>query len=105
MGAQNAQAVAVELIVVLLVVEALLYNSIRQAAQSADPSVLWRTIGSFVTLVIEQAGAVVLFLGGAWGLYIVGLGMMSSFVFMVSGAWLLLVGVGQGDAAKVGSTS
>jgi hypothetical protein len=26
--------------------------------------------------------------------------MMSSFVFMVSGAWLLLVGVGTEEAAK-----
>jgi len=32
-------------------------------------------------------------LGAAWGLYVVGLGMMSSFVFMVTGAWLLLIGV------------
>jgi hypothetical protein len=105
MAGQNDRAVAVELIGVLLVVEAILYNSIRQAAQGADPSVLWRTIGSFATLVVEQAGAVVLFLGGAWGLYVVGLGMMSSFVFMVSGAWLLLVGVGKDEAASVGSTS
>jgi hypothetical protein len=49
---------------------------------------------------VEQAGAVVLLLGSAWGLYLVGLGMMSSFVFMVSGAWLLLVGVGTQEAAK-----
>jgi uncharacterized iron-regulated membrane protein len=38
-------------------------------------------------------------LGGAWGLYLVGLGIMSSFVFMVTGAWLLLVGVGKQEAA------
>lgn len=105
MGEQNAQAVAVELIVVLLVVEAILYNSVRQAAQSADQWVLIRTIGSFVTLVIEQAGAVVLFFGSAWGLHVVGLGMMSSFVFMVSGAWLLLVGVGREEAAGAGTTA
>jgi hypothetical protein len=104
MAGQSDRAVAVELIGVLLVVEVILYNSIRQAAESADPSVLWRTIGSFVTLVVEQAGAVVLFFGGAWGLYVVGLGMMSSFVFMVTGAWLLLVGVGKQEAAGVGST-
>ncbi len=99
MGGQNAQAVGLELIGVLLVVEAILYNSIRQAAQSADAWVLRRTIGSFICLVVEQAGAVVLFFGGAWGLYLVGLGMMSSFVFMVSGAWLLLVGVGEDEAS------
>jgi hypothetical protein len=99
MGGQNAKAVAVELIVVLLVVEAILYRSIRQAARDADPWVLRRTIGSFACLVLEQGGAVVLFFGGVWGLYAVGLGMMSSFVFMVSGAWLLLVGVGSQEAA------
>src|SRR3984893_1000304 len=100
MGGQNGQAVAVELAAVLVVVEFILFNSIRQAARSADNGVLWRTIGSFACLVLEQAGAVVLFFGGAWGLYVVGLGMMSSFVFMVSGAWLLLVGVGTEEAAK-----
>lgn len=105
MGGQNGQAVAVELIVVLLVVEVILYNSIRQAARNADPSVLWRTIGSFACLVVEQAGAVILFSGNAWGLYLVGLGMMSSFVFMVSGAWLLLVGVGAEEASGVGSAT
>jgi hypothetical protein len=105
MGGQSAQAVAVEIIVVLAVVEAILYRSIRQAARDADPWVLRRTIGSFACLVLEQAGALVLFFGGAWGLYAVGLGMMSSFVFMVSGAWLLLVGVGTQEAAEAGSVS
>src|ERR1700730_16069894 len=75
MGDQSAKAVAVEIIVVLVVVEAILYRSIRQAARDADPWVLRRTIGSFACLVLEQAGALVLFFGGAWGLYAVGLGM------------------------------
>jgi hypothetical protein len=105
MAGQNAQAVAVELIGVLVVVEALLYRSIRQAARDADRSVLWRAVGSFACLLLEQAGAVVLFFGGAWGLYVVGLGMMSSFVFMVTGAWLLLVGVGTQEAAEARAAS
>ena len=100
MGGQNGRAIAIELIGVLVVVEAILYRSIRQAARDADPWVLRRTIGSFACLVLEQAGALVFFFGAAWGLYAVGLGMMSSFVFMVSGAWLLLVGVGTDEAAK-----
>jgi hypothetical protein len=103
MGGQNGQAVAVELIGVLLIVEAILYSSIRQAARSADSRVLWRTIGSFACLVLEQIGAVILFSGNAAGLYLVGLGMMSSFIFMVTGAWLLLVGVGAQEAARASS--
>lgn len=102
MAGQSAQAVALELILVLVGVEAILFLSIRQALRSsevADPALLWRTIGSFACLVLEQAGAVVLFTGDARGLYAVGVGMMASFVFMVSGAWLLIVGVRREDAA------
>jgi hypothetical protein len=103
MGGQNGQAVALELIIVLIGVEFVLYRSIRQALEATaagDPALLWRTIGSFSCLVIEQAGAVSLFLGYAGGLYVVGVGMMSSFVFMVTGAWLLIVGVRREEATR-----
>jgi hypothetical protein len=106
MAGQSAQAVALELILVLVVVEVILYLSIRQALRSSevpDPALLWRTIGSFACLVVEQAGAVVLFTGDARGLYAVGIGMMSSFVFMVSGAWLLIVGVRREEASAEAS--
>jgi hypothetical protein len=97
MGGQSGQAVALELIVVLIGVEIILYRSIREALRnptSAQPWLLLRTLGSFICLLIEQAGAVALFLGNTGGLYAVGVGMMASFIFMVTGAWLLLVGVG-----------
>ena len=103
MGGQNAQAVAVELIAVLVVVETILYRSIRGAARDADNSVLLRAVGSFACLVLEQVGALVLFFGFSWGLYVVAIGMMSSFIFMVTGAWLLLVGVGMQEAADAKS--
>lgn len=100
MGGQTRQAVAVEIIAVLVVVEVLLYRSTVNAFLAADRTVLLRAVGSFATLVLEQLGAVVLFLGATWGLYVVGVGMLSSFVFMVSGAWLLLVGV---EAVQAGA--
>jgi hypothetical protein len=103
MGGQNGQAIAIEIIGVLVIVEVILYNSIRQAIRSADNGVLWRTIGSFACLVLEQIGAVILFAGNTAGLYVVGLGMMSSFIFMVTGAWLLLVGVGAQEVARADS--
>ena len=62
-----------------------------------------RALGSFACLVLEQIGALILFFGNPAGLYVVGLGMISSFVFMVTGAWLLLVGVGAQQAARAGS--
>lgn len=105
MGGQPRQAVAIELFAVLIVVEAILYRSIREAIDAADTRVLLRTIGSYACLVTEQAGAVILFIGPAWGLYVVGVGMISSFVFMVTGAWLLLVGVGSAQPLDKGVAS
>lgn len=93
MGNQSRQAVAVEIIAVLIVVETILYRSLVEAIRSQDRAVLVRGVGSFATLVLEQVGAVILFAGAASGLYVVAVGMLSSFVFMVTGAWLLLVGV------------
>ena len=93
MGGQSRQAIAVEIIGVLVLVEVVLYRSLVDAIRTDDRGVLMRGVGSFACLVLEQLGAVVLFTGATWGLYVVALGMLSSFVFMVTGAWLLLVGV------------
>jgi hypothetical protein len=101
MGGQSHQAIGVEIIAVLVVVEAILYRSLREALSSADMAVVMRTVGSFVCLVTEQAGALLFFFGATWGLYVVGVGMLGSFVFMVTGAWLLLVGVGGTKPAEV----
>jgi hypothetical protein len=115
MGGQAARAVGGELFVVALGVEVLvlrsLYRAIRasRTAQRGVPSgrlndafggggaaqhgVLFRTLGYAACLLIEQTGAAILFFGHTWGLYAVGAGMMVSFLFIVSGAWLLLVAV------------
>ena len=99
MAAQPRQAIAVELFAVLVVVEVVLYRSTLDALSSANTTVLLRAVGSFACLVVEQLGAVLLFAGATWGLYVVGSGMMASFLFMVTGAWLLLVGVESGMSA------
>src|SRR5437879_1132972 len=60
MAGQSAQAIALELILVLVGVEIILFLSIRQAmraSEAADPALLWRTIGSFACLVTEPLGA------------------------------------------------
>jgi modulator of FtsH protease len=96
MGGQGAHAVAAEIFVVLVGVEFVLLRSLSDALRNstaAQPGVLFRTLGSLACLLVEQAGSVILFLGHRWGLYAIGIGMIASFLFMVSGAWLLLVGV------------
>ena len=99
MANQPRQAIAIELFAVLVVVEIVLYRSTLDAFSATDTTVLLRAVGSFACLVTEQLGAVLLFVGATWGLYVVGSGMMASFLFMVTGAWLLLVGVESGVGA------
>jgi len=115
MGGQSARAVGVEIFVVIAGVEVMVFRSLNEALRAsgaaqrgvlfrslsealrgrgaAQHGVLFRTLGYAVCLMIEQAGAVVLFFRHTWGLYVIGVGMMASFLFIVSGAWLLLVGV------------
>jgi len=96
MGGQGARAVGAEIFVVLAGVEFVVLRSLREAlrgAGSAQHAVRSRTLGYAACLLIEQAGAVILFFGQTWGLYAVGVGMMLSILFIVSGAWLLLVAV------------
>ncbi|HEX2681801.1 MAG TPA: hypothetical protein VHQ03_10970, partial [Candidatus Dormibacteraeota bacterium] len=67
--------------------------SIGTTHGAADRGVILRTLAAFACLATEQLGAVALFLGAGWGLYVIVLGMLSSIVVIVTGAWLLLVGV------------
>jgi len=118
MGGQSARAVGVELFVVVVGVEVVVLRSLNQAlrgggaAQSGvfrsldralrgggagQHGVLFRTLGYAACLIVEQIGAAILFFGHTWGLYAVGVGMMVSFLFIVSGAWLLLVAVESPD--------
>jgi hypothetical protein len=115
MGGQSARAVGVEIFVVIVGVEVTVFRSLNEAlrgsgaaqrgvlfrslnealrgSDTAQRGVLFRTLGYAACLIIEQTGAAILFFGHTWGLYAVGVGMMASFLFIVSGAWLLLVAV------------
>jgi hypothetical protein len=115
MGGQSARAVGAELFVVIVGVEIAVFRSLNEAIRDhgaaqrgvlfrslnealrdrgmAQRGVLFRTLAYAACLIVEQTGAAILFFGHTWGLYAVGVGMMTSFLFIVSGAWLLLVGV------------
>ena len=96
MGGQSARAVGLEIFVVIVGVEVVVLRSLDRALRgsgAAKHAVLSRTLGYTACLIVEQAGAAILVFGHTWGLYAVGVGMMASILFIVSGAWLLLVGV------------
>ena len=115
MGGQGARAVAIEIFGVIVLVQISTARSLDRALRDPElaergglirsvglalrgqgtpnDEVLWRTLSYIGCLLVEQIGAVALFLGHTWGLYVIGVGMMTSFLFIVSGAWLLLVGI------------
>lgn len=96
MGGQSTRAVGAEIFAVVAGVEIVVLRSLHRAIRESGEEqhgVLSRTLGYAGCLIIEQTGAAILFFGNTSGLYAVGVGMMASFLFIVSGAWLLLVGV------------
>ena len=101
MGGQNGQAVGSELLIASAALAVAGILSFRQVARSGvrvpQASVL-RTLGGTVCYVAEMIGAVVLIAGEKAGLYLVAVAIVANFFFMISGSWLLLVGVSTDEA-------
>jgi len=102
MGGQSGQAVAAELFAMCAIVAAAgvwSFLEVRRGARSVPTGSVYRTAGGTACYLAEMLGAVVLFLGNAAGLYIVSVAMVSNFFFMISGSWLLLVGVSRDQSS------
>ena len=54
-----------------------------------------RLAGGTICYVAEVAGAILLLLGSSAGFYVAALGIIVLFAFLISGAWLLMIGIFQ----------
>jgi modulator of FtsH protease len=100
MGGQTYQAVALELFgicAIAVMVGAVNFLAVLRAPGPVPRPSLYRYLGGLLCFLVEMTGAVFLFLGFSWGLYMAAGAMMASFYFIVSGAWLLLIGVTHDD--------
>ena len=96
MGSQSQQAVALELFgvcAIAVIMGAVNFLAVLRAPGPVPRASLYRYLGGLLCFMVEMTGAAVLFLGSSWGLYMAACAMMASFYFIVSGAWLLLIGV------------
>jgi hypothetical protein len=59
-----------------------------------------RLAGGTICYLAEVIGAISLILGYNLGLYIAAIGMIVLFAFLISGAWLLMVGIYEEQAKK-----
>ncbi len=96
MGGQSHQAVALELFgicAIAVIIGAVNFLAVLRAPGPVPRPSLYRYLVGLLCFLIEMTGAAVLFQGFSWGLYMAAGAMMASFYFIVSGAWLLLIGV------------
>jgi hypothetical protein len=102
MGGQDGRAVAIDLFVVCLfqaIMAIFSYAPVLETPTTHRSSFL-RMIGGVACNTIEMLGAVLLFFGIVWGLNVAAIAMVASFSFMISGSWLLLLGIRQDDTPE-----
>ncbi len=96
MGGQDHRAVGTEWLIVATVAGAVYVYGYVQAIRVGESSVGLRTtrlVGGTGCYVAEAVGAGLLIAGQIAGLYVAAVAMIVLLAFMISGAWLLIVGV------------
>jgi hypothetical protein len=94
MGGQHHQAVGAEVLIVAAGAATFFvwrFLHTRRFSGSDAALSVYRSLGSTICYFAEMAGAALLIGGDSLGLYLVAVGIMVNFYFMISGAWLLLV--------------
>src|SRR5262249_33737768 len=101
MGGQNGQAVGSELLIAstaLMVAGLLSFRQVSRPGAQVPRATVLRTLGGTACYSAEMIGAAVLIAGHLAGLYLAAVAMVANF-FMISGSWLLLIGVSTDEAA------
>jgi modulator of FtsH protease len=107
MGGQGHVAVGIEWAVITTIAAGVYVFGYVQAVRMGESDVGLRTrrlAAGTALFVVEIVGASVLIAGHVAGLYVAAVAMLTRVVWMISGAWLLIVGVSprsreRGDAA------
>jgi hypothetical protein len=98
MGGQGHQAVGLEWLIVSAVAAIVYVYGYIQAIRLGESSVGLRSgrlIGGTALHVVEIVGAALLLSGYLAGLYLAAISMIGLLAFMISGAWLLIMGAAE----------
>jgi hypothetical protein len=98
MGGQDHQAVGLEWLIVSALAGVVYVYGYIQAIRFGESSVGLRSrrlVGGTTLHIVEIAGAALLFSGYIAGLYLAAISMIALLAFMISGAWLLIMGVSE----------
>jgi hypothetical protein len=92
MGAQNHRSIGAELFVVSGISAAVFFRGYAKAIRMSDGLRHSRIIGGSFVHLAEMFGAALFFVGYLSGLYIAGLAMVTNTCYMITAAWLLVIG-------------
>lgn len=93
MGAQNHESIGAELFVIAGISAAIFVKGYTRAIRMSTGLRLSRIVGGSLVHLAELIGAAVFFLGYLSGLYIAALAIVSNTCYMITAAWLLVIGV------------
>ena len=102
-GNQNPGALGFEWLVLWLIATAIFIRGYVRAIKAGMSSIglNWpRLAGGTVCYLAEVTGAIFLILGYGAGLYIAAVAIIVLFGFLISGAWLLLIGIHEDQAKR-----
>ena len=106
MGGQHHQAAGAEVLIVAAgTATFFVWRFLRTRRFRGGDAALsvYRSLGSTICYLVEMAGAALLIGGDSFGLYLIAVGIMVNFYFMISGAWLLFVGAEGPDQPRTSS--
>jgi len=93
MGAQNHKSIGAELFVVAGISTAVFVRGYSNAMKMSDGLKLSRIVGGSLVHLAEMIGAALFFLGYLPGLYIAAVAIVTNTCYMITAAWLLVIGV------------
>jgi hypothetical protein len=92
MGAQNHHSIGAELFIVCGISAAVFVNGYANAMKRSSGLTLSRIVGGSLVHFTEMIGAALLFFGYLSGLYIAAIAMVINTCYMITAAWLLVIG-------------
>jgi hypothetical protein len=101
MGAQNHRAIGAELFVVCGISAAVFVKGYARAVRMSDGLRLSRIVGGSFVHLAEMTGAALFFFGYLAGLYIAAISMVTNTCYMITAAWLLVMGAFDRETAEV----
>jgi modulator of FtsH protease len=92
MGAQNHHAIGAELFVVAGISAAVFARGYANAIRMSSGLRLSRIVGGSLVHLAEMVGAAIFFYGHLVGLYIAAIAIVANTCYMITAAWLLVIG-------------